>query len=338
MLVLFQADLSAPYRTGSVEDRARKLHQALAKELKKGQEINFVGHSMGGLDCRYLLSSIKPTEYNPLSLTTLATPHRGSPFMEWCRANIGIGDLAKAAVEASKQAVEGNSAGGAAASSLAESRLPYSLKQPLLTRKQREERAEAARKAGGADGEHAERERQARDDSVALSDAIGSSTSSSSASTSSSSSTSRESKQAAIQQVVFNLPGLNYSLSTTLASYLLDLLDSPAYSNLTPAFLNGQFNRNNPDVDHVRYFSVAARTPKLSVTHPLWLPKLICDKAEELEQASDKKEGRKRPEGWMWGNDGLVPVESSKWGELWVLPAPLDSVLDGRDADSSSFH
>lgn len=312
-----KADLPTPKRTGSVEDRARKLHQALAKDLKKGQEINFVGHSMGGLDCRYLLSSIKPTEYNPLSLTTLATPHRGSPFMEWCRANIGIGDLAKAAVEASKQAVEGNGAGGSAASSLAESKLPYSLKQPLLTRKQREERAEAARKAGGADGEHAERERQARDDSDALSNAIGSSASSSpSASSSSSPSTSRESKQAAIQQVVFNLPGLNYSLSTTLASYLLDLLDSPAYSNLTPTFLKGQFNHNNPDVDHVRYFSIAARTPKLSVTHPLWLPKLICDKAEELEQASDKKEGRKRPDGWMWGNDGLVPVESAKWGEL----------------------
>lgn len=39
---------------------------------------------MGGLDCRHLISHIKPTEYVPLSLTSIGTPHRGSPFMDWC--------------------------------------------------------------------------------------------------------------------------------------------------------------------------------------------------------------------------------------------------------------
>lgn len=63
-----------------------------------------MAHSMGGLDCkhispqsvhlnphacflpigRHLISHIKPTEYTPLSLTTISTPHRGSPFMDWC--------------------------------------------------------------------------------------------------------------------------------------------------------------------------------------------------------------------------------------------------------------
>lgn len=45
----------------------------------------------GGLDARYLISNIKPTEYNVVSLTTVCTPHRGSPFMDWCSEVMGIG-------------------------------------------------------------------------------------------------------------------------------------------------------------------------------------------------------------------------------------------------------
>ena len=69
--------------TGSIASRARTLH-GLLKERVLGRSINFMAHSMGGLDCRHLISHIKPTEYTPLSLTTVATPHRGSPFMDWC--------------------------------------------------------------------------------------------------------------------------------------------------------------------------------------------------------------------------------------------------------------
>ncbi|KAG8961356.1 hypothetical protein FRC03_005454 [Tulasnella sp. 419] len=81
--------------TGSIADRAKKMDGFL-KEKLKGRELNLIGHSMGGLDCRYLLSRIRSTEYSPLSLTTIATPHRGSPFMDWCNANIGIGALREA--------------------------------------------------------------------------------------------------------------------------------------------------------------------------------------------------------------------------------------------------
>lgn len=69
--------------TGSIASRAKTL-DGLLKERAPGQSINFVAHSMGGLDCRHLISHIKPTEYTPVSLTTIATPHRGSPFMDWC--------------------------------------------------------------------------------------------------------------------------------------------------------------------------------------------------------------------------------------------------------------
>lgn len=69
--------------TGSVESRAEKLDEHLRKNAR-GRAINFVAHSMGGLDCRHLISNVKPEDYVPLSLTTICTPHRGSPFMDWC--------------------------------------------------------------------------------------------------------------------------------------------------------------------------------------------------------------------------------------------------------------
>ncbi|KAF8752582.1 Triacylglycerol lipase [Rhizoctonia solani] len=79
--------------TGSIESRATRLHESLSTRMPN-QPINFIAHSMGGLDCRYLISRIRPTEYAPQSLTTVSTPHRGSSFMDWCSANIGVGNLA----------------------------------------------------------------------------------------------------------------------------------------------------------------------------------------------------------------------------------------------------
>jgi triacylglycerol esterase/lipase EstA (alpha/beta hydrolase family) len=45
----------------------------------------------GGLDGRYLLSVIQPWEYTIVSLTTIATPHHGSSFMDWCKERLGVG-------------------------------------------------------------------------------------------------------------------------------------------------------------------------------------------------------------------------------------------------------
>jgi triacylglycerol lipase len=70
--------------TGSITSRAEQLDKFLQiKALGRG--INFMAHSMGGLDCRYLITHLKPVEYTPLSLMTIGTPHRGSPFMDWCK-------------------------------------------------------------------------------------------------------------------------------------------------------------------------------------------------------------------------------------------------------------
>ncbi|KAI8977053.1 hypothetical protein BDF20DRAFT_820821, partial [Mycotypha africana] len=45
----------------------------------------------GGLDCRHLLANIKDRPYRVESLTTICTPHRGSPIMDWFRDNMGLG-------------------------------------------------------------------------------------------------------------------------------------------------------------------------------------------------------------------------------------------------------
>ncbi|KAI8068665.1 Alpha/Beta hydrolase protein [Gongronella butleri] len=71
-------------RTGSIRHRAHVLHAFLNTALH-GHAVNFVAHSMGGLDCRYLLSHLHDRAYQPLSLTTISTPHRGSSLTNWFR-------------------------------------------------------------------------------------------------------------------------------------------------------------------------------------------------------------------------------------------------------------
>ncbi|RIB22854.1 Alpha/Beta hydrolase protein, partial [Gigaspora rosea] len=69
-------------RTGCIRARAQVLHQILETNLS-GSNVNLLAHSMGGLDCRYLITHI-PTEKSIVrTLTTIATPHHGSPFMDW---------------------------------------------------------------------------------------------------------------------------------------------------------------------------------------------------------------------------------------------------------------
>ncbi|KAI9449238.1 alpha/beta-hydrolase [Lactarius psammicola] len=76
--------------TGSIASRAEQLDRFLQAKAP-GRGINFMAHSMGGLDCRHLITHLKPVDYTPLSLTTIATPHRGSPFMDWCKDYLGLG-------------------------------------------------------------------------------------------------------------------------------------------------------------------------------------------------------------------------------------------------------
>jgi len=69
------------------------MNDFLTKTLERNTEVNFLAHSMGGLDCRHLITHINPTHYRPISLTTLSTPHRGSSFMDFCRDYLGLGRI-----------------------------------------------------------------------------------------------------------------------------------------------------------------------------------------------------------------------------------------------------
>ncbi len=74
--------------TGSIEERAAQLGLQI-EERAKGKSVNIIAHSMGGLDARYMISRLHPPNVKVLSLTTIATPHRGSAFADYCFEEIG---------------------------------------------------------------------------------------------------------------------------------------------------------------------------------------------------------------------------------------------------------
>ncbi|KFY09778.1 hypothetical protein V491_07982 [Pseudogymnoascus sp. VKM F-3775] len=78
--------------SASIEDRALKLGQDIAQKAN-GRSVNIVAHSMGGLDARYMISRLKPENVEVLSLTTVATPHRGSAFADFMFDEIGPANL-----------------------------------------------------------------------------------------------------------------------------------------------------------------------------------------------------------------------------------------------------
>ena len=74
--------------TGSIEARARALEQEITTKAA-GKDVNIIAHSMGGLDARYLISQLKPKPFKIMSLTTIATPHRGSSAADIVFREIG---------------------------------------------------------------------------------------------------------------------------------------------------------------------------------------------------------------------------------------------------------
>ncbi|OCK77533.1 alpha/beta-hydrolase [Lepidopterella palustris CBS 459.81] len=70
--------------TGSIEARADKLGESIS-EKAHGKSVNIIA----GLDARYMISRIKPSNVKVLSLTTIASPHRGSAFADYMFETIG---------------------------------------------------------------------------------------------------------------------------------------------------------------------------------------------------------------------------------------------------------
>jgi triacylglycerol lipase len=64
----------------SVAERAEYLARYL--DALPGRRILLVAHSMGGLDCRYLIHHLD-RDMRVRGLATVATPHRGTPLADW---------------------------------------------------------------------------------------------------------------------------------------------------------------------------------------------------------------------------------------------------------------
>ena len=64
---------------GSIENNAEQLKEYILKVLEEtgAEKVNLIGHSKGGLDSKYLITHLG-MEDKIASLTTLATPHKGS--------------------------------------------------------------------------------------------------------------------------------------------------------------------------------------------------------------------------------------------------------------------
>jgi triacylglycerol lipase len=74
--------------TSSPVDRAHVLLHKIEQTFPN-QSVHLIGHSMGGLDCRYLTSHLTDRSFSVLSLTTIATPHRGSSFADHFLSTLG---------------------------------------------------------------------------------------------------------------------------------------------------------------------------------------------------------------------------------------------------------
>ncbi|ETI19784.1 hypothetical protein G647_08797 [Cladophialophora carrionii CBS 160.54] len=91
-----QCITTAVPRTASIPERAQVLMDQIASKLPThegghGKEVNIIAHSMGGLDARYMISRLcpSPSRFRVRSLTTIATPHRGSSAADMLFRDIG---------------------------------------------------------------------------------------------------------------------------------------------------------------------------------------------------------------------------------------------------------
>ena len=66
--------------TGSIERRAEALRRNILATTNG--PIHVIGHSQGGLDSRYMITHLDMAK-RVRSLTTIGTPHRGSPIADW---------------------------------------------------------------------------------------------------------------------------------------------------------------------------------------------------------------------------------------------------------------
>jgi triacylglycerol esterase/lipase EstA (alpha/beta hydrolase family) len=244
------------------------------------QQVHLIAHSMGGLDCRYLITHLKQQRsFKVLTLTTLSTPHRGSPFMDWCRKKFGVGWIR-----------DPKHIPAAQPSFMAKSIKNASV---IFNKKEQQKRHQHRQTFSRLFSRSSEK----KDDCIIRDDS-------------------------ALQKISdSNLTALsllfNYSSSPIINDYNMHLLeelydmqtssyynmlckvmsvfDMPAYRILTTDFCNNIFNPLTPDDPEVMYQSYGA-SRKIPIINPLCISQQIIKRTGQVE------------------NDGLVGVESARWG------------------------
>jgi triacylglycerol lipase len=80
----FEVHHSAVSFAAGLPRRAADLRQEVERvlRLKGGGKVHIIGHSMGGLDARYMIARLGMDE-KVASLTTIGTPHLGSSLADW---------------------------------------------------------------------------------------------------------------------------------------------------------------------------------------------------------------------------------------------------------------
>ncbi|RIA89993.1 Alpha/Beta hydrolase protein [Glomus cerebriforme] len=285
-------------RTGCIRTRAHALHNILENVCSGGIDVNLLAHSMGGLDCRYLIANLPTKQCTVRSLTTVATPHRGSPFMDWCRDNIGVGEIAKAVDDAIKrledQIARDNS------HEISKNEQSYDNIIPPPPYREKNDNYQRTIKEQDAKNLNNKENQNKTNNHNSSSEKEG---------------TNKKSfnipipinlPNISIPNLNFNIslqnlninlssiPQTTYSLLHPVTRSLIQALDTPAYSNLTTDYCVNHFNKNTPNHPSVAYFSYGAATD-IPIWSPLYFP----------HQIIKAKEGP---------NDGLVSVKSAQWG------------------------
>ncbi|CAL1695126.1 unnamed protein product [Somion occarium] len=68
--------------------RAKVLEEKISAAYP-GRSVHLIGHSMGGLDCRYLTTHLTHRTFKVLSITTISSPHHGSSFADHFLKTVG---------------------------------------------------------------------------------------------------------------------------------------------------------------------------------------------------------------------------------------------------------
>jgi triacylglycerol lipase len=84
--------ISRVHPTAGIATRAIQLKQTILQQLEiqklADQRVLIIAHSLGGLDARYMIKKLG-MESRIAALLTITTPHRGSPYADWCVTNLG---------------------------------------------------------------------------------------------------------------------------------------------------------------------------------------------------------------------------------------------------------